>query len=78
MGCEYIIPNCDDPSLILAACGDYRFEWDHGLEVFDELKQYTNRNTQVFRVLNGSVCNTTQREFIDKKVWFYESDTLQP
>ena len=45
MGCEYIFPNCDDPMLVLAACGDYRFDWDRGLEAFDEIKQYANRNT---------------------------------
>ena len=76
MGCEYIIPNCDDPKLILAACGEMRFEWDKGLESFDEIKEYANRNTQVFRMLNKSVLNTAQREFIDKKIWFFESDTL--
>ena len=44
-GVEYIIPNCDDPKLILAACGDMRMEWDFGIESFDEIKQYKNRNT---------------------------------
>ena len=47
------------------------------MEIYDELKEYTTDYSKTFRTVNKSIANTTQREFLDKKIWFRESDTLR-
>ena len=74
---EHLFPDCEDPELLMSSQHDYRHEWDEQLEAFEELTEYTNQNTKIFRLLNKSVAGTAQREFIDKKIWFRESDTVQ-
>lgn len=74
---EHVFPDCDDPELILKCLNEYRFEWDNNLEVHDELTQYTNSNTKVYRILNKAVLNTAQREFVEKKVWIKNSDLVK-
>ena len=72
---EHQFPQCDDPEFILKCMNDYRFEWDDQLLNYDEIAKYRNENTQVVRALNKKVAGTASREFIDKKVWFRDSDT---
>ena len=31
----------------------------------------------MYRTVNKSIANTTQREFLEKKIWFRESDTIR-
>lgn len=73
----HIFPNCKDPQLILDCLKDLsiRKEWDDNLDQSEELTQYQNQNTSIQRLLNKSVINTAQREFIDKKFWFRDSQT---
>lgn len=53
-----------------------RKEWDDQKEVYEELEEYSNENTRIYRILNKSIAGTHQREFIDKKIWFRENDTV--
>ena len=73
---EHQFPDCNDPGLLLASQNELRKEWDDQLEIFDELTDYTNPNTKIYYALNKSVAGTAKREFIETKIWFRESDTV--
>jgi len=75
IGHEHIFPDCNDPEFLLKCLNDYRMEWDDSLEAYDEIQQYTTHCTQINRVLMKPVAKTSKREFLDKKIWFRESDT---
>ena len=71
-----VFPDCEDPELILKCLNEYRKEWDQSLDAYDELTDYTNKNTIIYRIVLKPVVRTSPREFLDKKIWFRESDTL--
>ena len=53
---------------------DYRLEWDKSIEINEEFKEFRTDNTMVCRIVNKSIANTSQREFIDKKIYFKSTD----
>lgn len=69
-GALHYFPNCNNPELILQLLREGRAEWDALIDKYEKLDEYCNDNTQVFRVLQKSILNSTQREFVEKKVWF--------
>ena len=76
MRTEYYFTNINDPKLILNAITDTRHLWDNSLDSFDEIAELRTEHTSVHRLLMNSVINLSQREFIDKKMYFTRAEAL--
>jgi hypothetical protein len=46
------------------------------METCEELPEFRKKNTMVHRLVNRSLFGTSKREFIDKKVFFSDGDTI--
>lgn len=76
MRTEYYFTNTNDPKLILDAITETRNLWDDGLDCFDEIEGLRTEHTSVHRLLMNSVLNLSQREFIDKKIYFTRAEAI--
>ena len=73
---EHYFPDVSDPEQILKAYNDERPLWDKQMEVCEELTEFKNENTIVHRLVNRSVFGMSKREFIDKKIFFRDGDSI--
>lgn len=76
MKTEHYFTDIDDPEIIKKAFIEDRLAWDTGVESFQELEEFTTAYTSVHRLLLKSVSVVSQREFIDKKLFFTRKEAM--
>ena len=75
MRVECNFPEIDDPKLISQALNYERLKWDNAKQSITNLEEYCNTNVLVQVILNKAVFGTSQREFIDKRIIFDDTDS---
>lgn len=74
---EFYFPEIDDPRIIVAACNDFREEFDmKGNEQITELSQYRNDNTRVYHIV-GKKTVVAPRECSEKRLFFQAKRAVQ-